>query len=31
MVKIARLTEAFSEIFKPKASLAEGQSLQQND
>jgi len=31
MVEIARLVDAFSEIFELEASLVEGQSLQQKD
>jgi len=31
MVKIARLCDAFSEIFELEASPEEGQSLQQKD
>jgi len=31
MVKIAHLTDAFSEIFELGASLVEGQSLQEKD
>ena len=31
MVKIARLDDAFSEVFEPQASPEEGQSLQQKE
>jgi len=31
MVKIAHLTDAYSEIFELRASPIEGQSLQQKD
>ena len=31
MVEIARLVDAFSEIFELEASLVEGQSLQQKE
>ena len=31
MLKIARLDDAFSEVFQPQASPVEGQSLQQKE